>query len=80
MTAPERLKAYLDRTGQNQVQFANESGFSEPFVCQLLNGTRRPSLDKAARLEALTGIPASAWASTEDAEPVSVSGGRRGKR
>lgn len=80
MTAPERLKAYIDRNFPNQAAFASESGFSEPFICQLLNGTRRPSLNKAARLEDLTGIPARAWAESEDDEPVTVSGGKRGKR
>ena len=67
MSGAQRLRAYLDRTKQNQAEFARESGFSEPFVSQLLTETRRPSITNAVRLEHLTGIPVAAWAETDDA-------------
>lgn len=80
MNAAERLQAYLKRHDLNQAEFAREIGFSYPFVCQLLNGTRRPSLDKAATIEALTGIPASAWAVTDDTESETVGSSKARKR
>ena len=80
MTAAERLHAYLTRNGLNQAEFAREIGFSEPFVCQILNGTRRPSLSKAATIEALTGIPARAWAESNDTELATASTGKSRKR
>lgn len=79
MTAAERLQAYLTRNDLKQAEFARETGFSYPFVCQLLNGTRRPSLDIAAKLEGLTGIPASAWAVREDAK-LAITGSARARK
>lgn len=40
---------------------AKRFGCSRSTVYGLLDGTRRPSLDLAAMIEARTGIPASAW-------------------
>jgi len=80
MNAAERLRAYLNRNRLNQAEFAREVGLSEPFVCQLLNGTRQPSLTKAAILEGVTGIPASAWAVTDDAELATASMSKTRKR
>jgi transcriptional regulator with XRE-family HTH domain len=80
MNAAERLHAYLERHHLNQAEFAREIGFSYPFVCQLLNGTRRPSLAKAARIELVTGIPARSWAETTDSELASVGSSKTRKR
>ena len=80
MNAAERLHAYITRQRLNQAEFAREMGFSEPFVCQILNGTRRPSLSKAATIEAITGIPASAWAASDDTELVTATTSKTRKR
>lgn len=80
MNAAERLRSYLNRNKLNQAEFAREVGLSEPFVCQLLNGTRQPSLAKAAILEGVTGIPASAWAVSDDSELATVHTGKTRKR
>lgn len=80
MTARERLLAYLERNNLTQADFARESGFSTPFVSQLLSGERRPSLAKAAHLERLTGIPTIAWAENSDTETAMSGGSGRGKR
>jgi transcriptional regulator with XRE-family HTH domain len=46
----------------NQSELARRAGYSRSMICMLLNGTKRPSLSGAFRLESVTGIPARLWA------------------
>lgn len=48
------------------VLFANEAATDRFHLCEILNGGRRPSLDLAQRLEAVSGVPADAWVSPDE--------------
>ena len=79
-SGPQRLRAYLERSKQNQRQFAALTRFSEPFISQLVTGTRKPSIDNAVKLEQLTGIPVACWSEHEASELVTAGGSRRQRR
>lgn len=55
-TGSEKLGRHLERAGKSQTDFATDLGVSRAYVTQILTGSRRPSLDVAARIEKLTGI------------------------
>ncbi|MEI7705623.1 MAG: helix-turn-helix transcriptional regulator [Deltaproteobacteria bacterium] len=63
------LTKYLDRTGLSQTQFARQYGFPLTTINGWFDGTRRPSLDAAFRMEKATAgaIPASSWVSRKRA-------------
>lgn len=58
----QALRDWLQRAHRNQKTFARELGVSEVMVSYLVTGERKPSIDVAARIETLTGIPMRAWA------------------
>lgn len=81
----ERLRAWIDRSKFNQRQAAELLQFTEVFLSQILNGTRRPGLENAIHIEDVTGISVESWlrsdiSETDDAEPVTVNRGRKTKR
>lgn len=47
----------MDERGLTQRQLATEFGIEAAHLSLILSGHRRPSLDVAVRIEALTGIP-----------------------
>jgi plasmid maintenance system antidote protein VapI len=47
----------LKRTQTSQSAFAVRLQVSRVYVTQIVNARRQPSLDVAARIEKLTGIP-----------------------
>jgi transcriptional regulator with XRE-family HTH domain len=51
------LSAYLDGTGQNQVQLAKRLNRSQAFVSKVLNGLAQPSLSEALRISRICRIP-----------------------
>lgn len=51
------IATYLERTGTTQSQLAERLGISQPFLSQIINGQRTPSLDLAALIEDKTGVP-----------------------
>ncbi len=61
MVKPKRtyrsLQEYLDRTGTQQKTLARRARISEPFMSQILRGSRRCSLENALRLWEVTGVP-----------------------
>lgn len=62
MTAGQRLlRAWLTRSNMSQRRFAELLHKHEVFVGQILSGIRRPSIDTAADIEDLTGVPARSW-------------------
>lgn len=58
-----KLAAYIAGTGSTRSSFAERIGISAPYLTQILNGDKRPSLDVAFRIEAATGgdVPACEW-------------------
>lgn len=78
LTVTERFAQWLEKSGLNQSDVARQLGRHRSFVTQIRKGIRRPVLDDAAKLEALTGIPAAAWAATPSAP--SRSGARKRTR
>ena len=58
------LKAFLEDKARGE--FAKEIGISAPYLSQLANGTRTPSLRVAKKIEDATAgsVPVSAWASS----------------
>lgn len=52
------------RRAWTPLELAIELGVSRQWVYQLLDG-QTPSLETAAKLERLTGIPAAAWVAEE---------------
>lgn len=61
----EQLTAHIKDAGLKRNEFAKVIGISAPYLSQILNGEKRPSLDLAFRIEAATGgnVPASSWVS-----------------
>jgi plasmid maintenance system antidote protein VapI len=49
------LKAYLDETGEKQVDFAERVETTPATISRLCAGTLKPALDLAHRIEAATG-------------------------
>jgi transcriptional regulator with XRE-family HTH domain len=64
MSAPQLLKDWLHRRGLNQQEGCEELGIRPEEMSMFVNGRRRPSLEKAVKIERLTGIPASSWVSS----------------
>jgi transcriptional regulator with XRE-family HTH domain len=60
--APERVRTFLKKVRRSQTSLARELGVSRVHLCNVLNGHDKPSLDLAARLEAVTKVPAGSWA------------------
>jgi plasmid maintenance system antidote protein VapI len=50
-------------TAKTRAEWADAFGISRPYLYGLLDGTRSPSIDVAARIEAVTGgaVPIRAW-------------------
>ena len=59
-----RIKRGLDRAGKSQNALARELGISHAYMSAIVNGTRRPSLPLAFKLQAATGIPAEEFVET----------------
>jgi hypothetical protein len=53
----KNIRDYLKKTGQTEAELGKLVNISQSQVNKLKNGTRRPSPEVAARLEAVTGIP-----------------------
>lgn len=56
------LDAYMRDRGVTDQALASKVGVSRPHIAKIRNGTRRPSIDLAAKLERETGIPAARFA------------------
>jgi transcriptional regulator with XRE-family HTH domain len=48
------LKEWLDSAGLRQVRIADKLGVTPGYVCQLISGEKRPSLELAAKIELAT--------------------------
>lgn len=59
------LADYMRDQKINDAALAAQIGVSRPYVTRIRKGERRPSLDVAAKLEAVTGIPAVSFAETQ---------------
>ena len=59
----ERLAQWIKRSKLNQIETARLIGIHETQLSQILAGNRRPGLDNAVKIEAVTGIPVEAWVS-----------------
>ena len=57
------LSTYLKRNKINQKAFAEKIGCSAPYLCQILGGKRRPSIDLMAAIQDATdgNVPVSVW-------------------
>ena len=62
-SAAAQLREWIDRRGYRQNEAAGMLGIHETFISHLLSGRRTPGLDRAVKIERLTGIPAGAWVS-----------------
>jgi plasmid maintenance system antidote protein VapI len=51
------LQDWMERTGTTADRLAQLSGLDRTHLSKILSGSRRCSLDKALRLEELTGVP-----------------------
>jgi transcriptional regulator with XRE-family HTH domain len=80
-SGPEQLKDWMRRRGFNQADAARYFGFDQPTMTRIVNGTYRPGLLTAIKIEELAGIPAKAWvdasALESEPEPVTASGAKR---
>lgn len=54
------LAEYVARTGIKHAALAKKLGVSRSYVTLLIAGQRQPSLTLALRIEAKTGVPATA--------------------
>lgn len=64
LTVTERFTRWLHLSRFSQADVARQLGRNRSVITQWKTGVKRPTLDDAVRLEAITGIPASAWATT----------------
>jgi len=67
LNVADRFTRWLERSrraGLTQAEIARQLGRNRSFISQLKSGIRRPTLDVAAQIEEMSGIPASAWATT----------------
>lgn len=62
LSVTERFTRWIALSQLTQTEIARQLGRHKSFVSQLKNGSKRPTLDDAVKLEVLTGIPAVAWA------------------
>lgn len=64
----EKLRKYIASRGLTQAQFAELVGCTPAMICRLLNGSKRPSLQLAIRIEEATRgrVPPRAWKIEED--------------
>jgi plasmid maintenance system antidote protein VapI len=65
----------MRRRGFNQADAGRFLGIDQPAMTRIINGTYRPGLTVAIRIEELAGIPAKAWvdASELELEPATAS-------
>lgn len=60
----DRLAEYCKRSRLKQYELADLLAMHETTLSHVLSGKRRPGLDTALRIEAVTGIPVSSWSDT----------------
>lgn len=51
------VEAWMEATGTNQKQLAKLLHMSQPHLCNILKGHRKPSLDLAFAIARLTNVP-----------------------
>jgi len=68
-TGRERLAAYRDKCHLNQNELADLLQLDYTYVSQIITGVRRPGLETAIRIEAVTGIPVKSWSATIRGNP-----------
>jgi len=66
LTARRALRRWLDEPGRTRTALAAALGVSAPAVSVWLSGPSVPSPWLRGPLEALTGVPASAWQSRRE--------------
>lgn len=64
--AGKQLIEWLKKRDQTQTWLAEELGIAPAVLWRWLVGERTPHIDGAARVEALTGIPAREWMTDEE--------------
>lgn len=81
-TGAELLRDWIERRGYKQTEAAEVLSLQPTFLSMLVNKHRLPSLDNAVKIERLTGIPVSAWSSSDDDElaATGTDGGRKRPR
>lgn len=64
MQPHEQLKAYIDQQGLTPGGFARALGYDRANFHRIINGTLRPSIDLAHRIDEHTGgaVPMRIWA------------------
>jgi len=69
------LKAHIDSSGLTRAAWAKRLGVSEPYLSQLINRRKTPSLEIAGRIERETGgaVPAMSWLPSEAMSAASSS-------
>lgn len=76
----ERLADYRRRARLKQYELADLVGLHETTLSQILSGRRRPGLDIAVRIEAVTGVPVESWSDTALGNSAHVAGKGRKTR
>lgn len=61
--AATQLREWIERRGIQQNEAADILGIDQSFVSHILSGRRTPGLRRAVKIERITGIPVSSWAS-----------------
>ena len=67
-----RLREWMDRAGVDHTAVAAQLGVTTAHVSHLVQGSRRPSLLLAVRLQRMTGIPAADWVKADDLDVEGV--------
>lgn len=67
------LREHILSSGESYATWAARLGITPPFLSNLMNGKRLPSLALAVRIEAETGgaVPPSSWFQSADEPEVS---------
>lgn len=61
-TTPLRLATWISNNGCTRLRFSIALGVDPSMLSHWLRGRGRPSIDYAAAIEVITGIPARDWA------------------
>jgi DNA-binding XRE family transcriptional regulator len=59
------LRVYFDQTGTKQADIAADVGISEAHMSNIISGRRKPSVDLACKISALTNVPVEAIAQVQ---------------
>lgn len=69
-----KLRDWRSKQGKTQQDVADEAGLTKATISRIETGGQRPTLDTAAKLSAITGIPAARFVMGEAGGKIEAAG------